>query len=166
MDSGFGLVFEEFDEDCPPVTDLQEMFELDGKTIFDILAIYMSKRSGSKNRKGRKWSPSAACLIASLMKKVPEHFVQQVVAHWEEKGPSIPCHTYVINQVSFVKIFVNDERLKMERYFKDLNEAKKKTWYFDEINHREELVQELSKKVRSPLIDKHTYVHISWMIWI
>ena len=148
MDPGFGLVSEEFDEDWPPVTDLQKIFELDGKIVNDILAIYKSKRSGSKNRKGRKWSPSAACLIASLITKVPEHFVQQVVAHWEEKGPSIPCYTYFKDKVDFVKVFVNDERLKMQKYFKNLNEKEKKTWHYDEINHREELVQELDTKVR------------------
>ena len=146
MDSG--SVSGELEEDFPPVTDLQEIFELDGKIIYDILAIYASKRSGSKKRNGRKWSPSAACLIASLITKVPEHFVQQVVAHWEEKGPSIPCYTYIKNEVDFVKIFVNDERIKMEKYFKNLNETQKKTWHYDEINHREELVKELDTKVR------------------
>ena len=143
-----GLVFEDFDEDCPPVTDLQEIFELDGKIIYDILAIYMFKRCGSKSRIGRKWSPSAACLIASLITKVPEHFVQQVVAHWEEKGPSVPFYTYIKNKVDFVKVFVNDERLKMEKYFNNLNKKEKKTWRYDDINHREELVQELDTKVR------------------
>ena len=98
------LVSEDFDKDFPPVTDLQEIFELDGKTINDILAIYMSKRSGSKNWNGRRWSPSAACLIAALMTKVPEHFVQQIIAHWEENGPSNPCFTYAnLNKVDFVK---------------------------------------------------------------
>ena len=57
--------------DCV-VTELPNIFELDGKIIDDIHAIYKSKRCGSKNknRKGRKWSPLAACLIASLMTKV------------------------------------------------------------------------------------------------
>ena len=88
-----GKVSEESDEDFPPVTDLQEIFELDGKIMSEILAIYKSKRSGSKNRKEKKWSPLAACLIASLKTGVPEPFVQQIVAHLEENGPSIPIMT-------------------------------------------------------------------------
>ena len=143
-----GLVFEDFDEDCPPVTDLQEIFELDGKIIYDILAIYMFKRCGSKSRIGRKWSPSAACLIASLITKVPEHFVQQVVKHLEENGTSVPCYTYFKNKVDFVKMFVNEERVEMEKYFKSLNETQKRSWHYDEINHRKELIQELDIKVR------------------
>lgn len=142
-----GKVSEESDEDFSPVTDLQEIFELDGKIIYDILAIYKSKRSGSKNRKGKKWSPLAACLIASLKTGVPEPFVQQIVAHLEENGPSIPFYTYFKNEFDFVKIFVNDERMKMEKYFKDLNETLKKTWHYDETNHREELLEELNTKV-------------------
>ena len=143
-----GLVFEDFDEDCPPVTDLQEIFELDGKIIYDILAIYMFKRCGSKSRIGRKWSPSAACLIASLITKVPEHFVQQVVKHLEENGTSVPCYTYFKNKVDFVKMFVNEERVEMETYFKRLNEIQKRSWHYNEINHRKELIQELDNKVR------------------
>ena len=134
--------------DCPAVTELEEIFELDGKTINDILAIYMCKRSGSKNKKGKKWSPSAACLIASLMTKVPEHFVRQIVAYNEDKGPSTPCFMTFKNKDDFVKLFVNNEEILMEKYFKNLNETQKKTWQYDEINHREELVQELNFKVR------------------
>ena len=135
--------------DCV-VTELPNIFELDGKIIDDIHAIYKSKRCGSKNknRKGRKWSPSAACLIASLMTKVPEHFVQQVVKHLEENDASVPCYTYFKNKADFVKMFVNEERVEMEKYFKSLNETQKRSWHYDEINHRKELIQELDIKVR------------------
>ena len=131
-----------------PVTELPNIFELDGKIIDEIHAIYKSKRYGSKNKKGRKWSPSAACLIASLMTKVPEHFVQQVVKHLEENGTSVPCYTYFKNKVDFVKMFVNEERVEMETYFKRLNEIQKRSWHYNEINHRKELIQELDNKVR------------------
>ena len=79
---------------------------------------------------------------------MPEHFVQQVVKHLEENGDSVPCYTYFKNKVDFVKMFVNEERVEMEKYFKRLNETQKRSWHYDENNHRKELIQELDINVR------------------
>ena len=60
----------------------------------------------------------------------------------------VPCYTYFKNKADFVKMFVNEERVEMEKYFKSLNETQKRSWHYDEINHRKELIQELDIKVR------------------
>lgn len=133
------------------VTELSEIYKLDGATINKIHAIYLAKRTGIGNIKGKRWSPSASCLIASLMTGVPEHFVQQIIVHFLKNGHDEMCFTYFDENDYNHKLCYNEKWAEMESYFRKLNNSKRETWHFNEYNHPRDLARELNNKVSDRL---------------
>ena len=99
------------------VTELSEIYKLDGATINKIHAIYLAKRTGIGNIKGKRWSPSASCLIASMMTGVPEHFVQQIIVHFLKNGHDEMCFTYLMRMITIINCATTKSGLKWSHIF-------------------------------------------------
>ena len=130
------------------VTELSEIYKLDGATINRIQTIYLEKRQGSRSNKGKRWSPSASSLIASLMTGVPEHFVQQIIVMLEYSDNEMYFTYYDENDFNDnYKLFYNEKWAEMEAYFRNLNTTRRETWDFNEYDHPRDLARELDIKV-------------------
>ena len=121
---------------------LPEIYEIERNTELDIHAIYIDKR-----RKG--WSPTAACLMSSILTGVPECFVQQLIRYkLKSKDGSEPFSIFMNPDNGYLYgTFFCENSLEMVNYFEQVNAERRSPWKFDEINHQNKLAKELNLKV-------------------
>ena len=125
------------------VTLLPEIYEIERNTELDIHAIYIEKRS-------KGWSPTAACLMSSIMTGVPECFVQQLIRYKlkSKDGGGSPFSIFVNPENGYpYGTFYCENSLEMVKYFKQVNAERRSPWKFDEINHQKKLAKELNLNV-------------------
>ena len=124
------------------VTILPGICEISRQGELDIHAIYLDQR-----KKG--WSPKAACLMASILTKIPECLVQQTVKYKLENGidGSQLAMLFHPKGGSAYGSFYCEKRLEMCDYFEKVNAEERDTWTYDEINHTNELAKELNVEV-------------------
>lgn len=126
------------------LTLLPEIYEIDTKKENEIHAIYIDKRS-------KGWSPTSACLMASILTDVPECYVQQLIRF--KLNSKISENAFEIYCSSFKDgipygTFYNEDSQAMVGYFEQMNIEKSSSWRFDEFRHQRKLAKELNVKVR------------------
>lgn len=125
------------------VTLLPEIYEIDKKTEIEIQIIYNDKRS-------KGWSPTAACLMASILTSVPECYVQQLLKFGHKSNDSkVKTYCSFFKNGYLYGTFFNEDCQEMVTYFERLNVERRSPWRFDEFTQQKKFAKELNVKVET-----------------